>query len=359
MPRRLLVFLALGATALALGACGGDDDAPQTAGPSSSAASAATSAPTAIEQAAETPTSAPAESAPAESESAASTAAAGAPTLQELLDLKDANIVTPDVALLGGADFATGVTTRIPFAVIDKDSGESVRPDGDKAEVYLAPNAETPAIGPFEATWRNLEVPGATFEAGIPHAVWTTEVPLPAEGPYFLVASYTVDGKPRSANTGLNVQPAQATPAVGSDAPASETPTLSSTNGDLAALTTADPPDTSLLEYSIADSIAAKTPFVVTFATPKFCQSRICGPIVDIVLDVQKRMSDTPMRFIHAEIYKDNNPEQGVAPWVTEWGLVSEPWVFVVDASGKVTAKFEGAATADELEAAARAALNG
>ncbi len=48
-----------------------------------------------------------------------------------------------------------------------------------------------------------------------------------------------------------------------------------------------------------------------------------------------------------------------MAPWVTEWGLVSEPWVFVVDASGKVTAKFEGAATADEVEAAARAALNG
>ena len=65
------------------------------------------------------------------------------------------------------------------------------------------------------------------------------------------------------------------------------------------------------------------------------------------------------MRFIHAEIYKDNNPEHGVAPWVTEWGLVSEPWVFVVDATGTVTAKFEGAVTADELEAAARAALNG
>src|SRR4029079_18962016 len=106
------------------------------------------------------------------------------------------------------------------------------------------------------------------------------------------------------------------------------------------------------------DSLRAQAPFVVTFATPKFCQSRICGPIVDVVLDVQKRMSDTPMRFIHAEIYKDNTPEHGVAPGVTEGGLVSEPWVFVVDASGKVTAKFEGAATADELEAAARTALN-
>jgi hypothetical protein len=360
VPRRLLALLALGAAALALGACGGDDDAPQTAGPSSSAAGPATAAAasSASESApAETASTAPAES--AAGSTAAEPAAAGAPTLQELLNLPDSNIETPDVALLGGADFATGVTTRIPFAVIDKDSGESVRPDGDTAEVYLAPNADTPAIGPYQATWRSLEVPGATFDPGIPHAVWTVDVPLPAEGPYFLVAAYTVDGKERSANTGLNVQPAQATPAVGQPAPPSETPTLASTNGNLAALTTADPPDTSLLEYSIADSIKAKQPFVVTFATPKFCQSRICGPIVDIVLDVQKRMADTPMRFIHAEIYKDNNPEQGVAPWVTEWGLVSEPWVFVVDADGTVAAKFEGAATADELEAAARAALNG
>ena len=79
---------------------------------------------------------------------------------------------------------------------------------------------------------------------------------------------------------------------------------------------------------------------------------------MDIVLDVQKRMAGTPMRFIHAEIYKDNNPEQGVAQWVSEWGLVSEPWVFVVDANGNVTAKYEGAVTADELEAAARATLD-
>ena len=196
------------------------------------------------------------------------------------------------------------MTTRIPFAVIDKDSGESAGLyGGDKAEVYLAPDAETPAIGPFEATWRNLEVPGATFEPGHPPRRVDHGGAAAGGGPVLPRRELLGDGQPRSANTGLNVQPAQATPAVGSQAPPSETPTLSSTNGDLAALTTADPPDTSLLEHSIADSIAAKTPFArQTFATPSFCESRICGPIVDIVLDVQKRMSDTPMRFIHAEI---------------------------------------------------------
>jgi hypothetical protein len=39
-------------------------------------------------------------------------------------------------------------------------------------------------------------------------------------------------------------------------------------------------------------------------------------------------------------------------PAVTEWGLPSEPWVFVVDGSGTVTAAFEGAVTDAELTAA-------
>jgi hypothetical protein len=36
----------------------------------------------------------------------------------------------------------------------------------------------------------------------------------------------------------------------------------------------------------------------------------------------------------------------------SEWGLPSEPWVFVVDDSGVVTAAFEGAASDAELMAA-------
>jgi hypothetical protein len=42
---------------------------------------------------------------------------------------------------------------------------------------------------------------------------------------------------------------------------------------------------------------------------------------------------------------------------VQQWGLPSEPWVFVVGADGKIRSKFEGAVGLDELEQAARAAL--
>jgi hypothetical protein len=34
------------------------------------------------------------------------------------------------------------------------------------------------------------------------------------------------------------------------------------------------------------------------------------------------------------------------------WNLPSEPWVFVIDETGTVTARFEGAVTGDELASA-------
>ncbi len=41
-----------------------------------------------------------------------------------------------------------------------------------------------------------------------------------------------------------------------------------------------------------------------------------------------------------------------VVPAVQEWGLTSEPWVFVVDALGNVAGRFEGVVDPEEIEAA-------
>ena len=119
-------------------------------------------------------------------------------------------------------------------------------------------------------------------------------------------------------------------PAVGDRAIPSRTPTLASAHGDAALVTTASPPDLSLLRYSVADSLAAHAPFVLVFATPKYCTVRTCGPVVDVAQAVQKRFAGTGVRFIHVEIYQDNNPAQGYNRWFKEWRLPSEPFVFLV-----------------------------
>jgi hypothetical protein len=99
----------------------------------------------------------------------------------------------------------------------------------------------------------------------------------------------------------------------------------------------------------VADALGAGEPFVLVFATPKYCASAVCGPTLD---DVETVAEDyRGLTFIHSEIYVGLEPSNEVLPTVSEWGLPSEPWVFVVAADGKVVAKFEGAAPPEELRA--------
>jgi hypothetical protein len=266
-------------------------------------------------------------------------------------------IDTPDVLVPSGNDYAAGKEMRLPVGLLHKD-GTQFQADGGKIEIYFAADGKSGSAGPFEATYVPIEGPGITLAPQDIKGVYVTNVTVPAAGGYFMAAKYTVSGKESTASGTINVNPTEASPPVGADALPSDTPTVKSANGDFALLTTADPPDKTLLRYSIADSIKAKKPFVAVFATPKFCMSRLCGPTVKLVEAVQRNMKDTPMRFIHVEIYRDNDPESGPNPWVQQWALPSEPWVFVVGADGKIRSKFEGAVGIGELEQAARAALS-
>lgn len=148
-------------------------------------------------------------------------------------------------------------------------------------------------------------------------------------------------------------------PKVGTKAVASRTPTIASTHGDFARLTTRVPPDRPLLRDSVADSIAAHKPFVVVFATPKFCTSRTCGPVTDVVLGVARRFARSGIRFIHVEVYRDNDPGKGFNTWFKEWHLTTEPWTFLVGADGRIKARFEGSVSADELAASVSRLLAG
>ncbi len=280
------------------------------------------------------------------------------PSLSSLLGLPDSNqIDTPDVLVTSGTDYVAGKEMRVPVGLLHKDGTQFVA-DGGKIAIYLASDGKSGSAGPFEATYVPIKGPGIKLAPQDIKGVYVTRMTVPAAGGYFMAAKYTVGGKESTASGSINVGTTEATPPVGSDALPSDTPTIKSAGGDFKALTTADPPDKTLLEYSIADSLKAKKPFVAVFATPQFCTSRLCGPTVQLVQAVQQDMKDTPMRFIHIEIYRDNDPNSGPNPWVQQWGLPSEPWVFVVGADGKIKSKFEGAVGLDELEQSARAALS-
>ena len=252
--------------------------------------------------------------------------------------------------IAGAADFQPGVI-RFPFLVLRND----LRPvDRPTARVWVATGRGRAAFAQTTARLESVGVPGRTAAAdGI--RIYIAHLPIPRPGRYWLVAEPT--GAPIQALDSFDVAAHSASPAVGARAPRSDTPTLASTRGDAARLTTRRPPDLALLHYSVAASLDAHRPFVVTFVSPAFCDSRTCGPVVDVVDAVRRRFSSSGVRFIHVEAFRDNDPRKGYNRWMRQWGLPSEPWTFLVGRDGRVTAKFEGALSEAELVAAVRRTL--
>ena len=139
------------------------------------------------------------------------------------------------------------------------------------------------------------------------------------------------------------------TPAIGAPAPSTETASARP-GDDLSKISTDDNPVARFYRVSVPQALKAREPFVLTFATPKYCSSQVCGPTLDIVKKVAKEHPETT--FIHSEIYEGLEPQNPPLTAVLEWGLPSEPWVFVVDGTGKVAAKFEGTVSPQELRRA-------
>lgn len=252
------------------------------------------------------------------------------------------------VALVpGAADFAPG-RIRYSFLVVARDGRSVERPT---ARVWVARSLEERPFQRTTATLEQVGVKGAHVDEDDVSALYVTHFTAPGPGKYWVVAE-PVGGTPIRGLGGAIVNARSASPAVGSRALASRTPTLASAHGDLAKLTTREPPDRELLRTSVAQALAAHEPFVVVFATPAFCTSRTCGPVVDVVDAVRKRFGNKRMRFIHVEIYRDNDPARGPNRWVRQWRLPSEPWAFVVGRDGRIAAKFEGSFSVRELAAA-------
>jgi hypothetical protein len=147
----------------------------------------------------------------------------------------------------------------------------------------------------------------------------------------------------------VTVEEAAATPAVGSPAPRSRN-LIARDVKNLRQIDTSLRPDPRLHQVRIADAIAQGKPQLIVFATPQFCTTRMCGPVVDIVRTLLPTYGKR-VAFIHQEIWQDF-ADKKVFPTVEEWRLFTEPWIFVVDGQGIIRGKFEGLVTARELESA-------
>ncbi len=221
------------------------------------------------------------------------------------------------------------------------------------------------AVGDATATY---------YGKGLPAAVYVANFSFPSAGNWGVEINVQLTGmtKPSTTKLQLPVSERAIAPKVGDKAIAADTLTVSDTP-DVSHLVSMTDPDLSLYQVSLSAALTQAKPIALLFATPGFCRTAVCGPSLKVFSQLHGTFGDK-ITFIHSEIYRfpfgDSFSQQnavfqkamtdgrnltnterktGVSDAYFAWGLQSEPWLFLIDGNGIITARFEGGLTAEEL----------
>lgn len=249
---------------------------------------------------------------------------------------------------------------RFGFALFDKARAQIANAP---VALYVAPvgggKVRGPILGKFEEISVRPQFQSETV-ANDPDAaksIYVANLDLPKPGRYEVVGLARLDDRIVAAlPAGGPVQVVRKSPvvAVGEPAPVVHTETETDAKGDIQSIDTRTPPS-SMHDVDFADVVGEK-PVVLLFATAALCQSRVCGPVIDVTEQVKAERGDE-VAFVHQEIFRDNDIAKGYRPQVAAYGLPTEPWVFAIDRNGRVAARIEGAFSAAELNKAIDAAV--
>ena len=257
---------------------------------------------------------------------------------------------------------ATSVFTpghnRVAFGVLSDENKFVYGPTA----VYIAKSPEsTEVVGPYVAPADLLVTePGfrsqqaATEEDPFAAVYEAPAVELEQTGRHYALAVTKVDGQLVAAPAQLQVRRRSPVPAVGEKAPVVSTDTIASGGGE-EAVDTRRPTAPELHQTDLKD-VAGKKPVALLFATPQLCQSRVCGPVVDIALQLKAVYGDR-VEFIHQEVYEDNDANKGLRKPLRQYGLPTEPWLFAIDAEGRVAASLEGSFGLNAFKRSLQAAI--
>jgi hypothetical protein len=94
---------------------------------------------------------------------------------------------------------------------------------------------------------------------------------------------------------------------------------------------------------------------VVLFASAAYCGTSGCGAELSVIEQLH-RTYGSAVDFVHIDPFKDARPPI-LSTTAAQWHVPSQPWVFVVDRSGRIGAKFEGLASTAEIDGAIRSAV--
>jgi hypothetical protein len=225
-------------------------------------------------------------------------------------------------------------------------------PDRTASVGFSGPAGQDIAVKPATFIWAIENVSG----------IYVTTVDFPAAGDWVAHFATAKASQPEERfDFRFQVLEKKRVIVPGDTAPSVETPTIASA-GDVSKVSTDTKPDPAFYETSVSVALADHKPFVLIFATPKFCQTSTCGPTLDKLKPVAA--AHPTLTFINVEPYKlkddggqlqpdlDAQGQLQTVPASDAYGLISEPYVFVVGGDGIVKASFELIFTPEEIDAA-------
>ena len=264
-------------------------------------------------------------------------------------------------------DVAVGPAGRFMFGMFNEAKGPIGYGTVAFSFFFLGTNSagETRQPGPT-ATATYLPLPGSPAPPGdatkpvyLPtdqRGVYAADVAFDKPG-FWGVAAVVDLGGPQEVKMAFKVLPKHAVPAPGDAAPATQNLVVNSPGAvpesiDSRASANTPVPDADLHQTTVAQALAEKKPVVLVVSTPTYCVSLFCGPVTEMVADLAKTYA-AKARFIHIEVWKDYKAQQlndAAKEWIARGEDVNEPWVFVIGADGKVSARFDNIVAKGDLE---------
>jgi hypothetical protein len=181
-------------------------------------------------------------------------------------------------------------------------------------------------------------VPAVTadrHEKNLPLPYWPFLLSLATPGTYTLSAR--VDGKDLTQAFTVVDRSQVAIPKPGDPLPPFDTPTTTDSRGvnPICTATPACP----LHTMTLTQALQTGKPVAYFIGTPAFCQTGVCGPILDFVVAQHDRLGDK-MAMVHADVYADSSAQK-TSPAVDAYHMTFEPCLFVADASGKIVERLD------------------
>ena len=247
---------------------------------------------------------------------------------------------------LEGGD-PTGPAPRVRAALYDL-ADDSGQPVASQYARFLELPAAGQGVPPFQPHAHQGGYSVSDELAPVGRGLYIVPLRLPHAGEWGIAFEIDDGARREEVRFRFSVRERAEAPGKGDLAPAS--PTRSLADAPLTELTSDPNPEPALYQLSLAEALAQRRPLLLVFASPTFCHSRACAPVLDAVKSVWRARAGD-LLALHIEVFENpHQPEQlREAPAFVEWRLPSEPWTFVIDHQGRIYTAYEGAASAAEL----------